>query len=294
MLEDLFSYGFCYDRTVEFINNRRRACPILRVIPMGKSSCGRKLPAVAIGNLRNPVLFAAGFSADDRVSVLLLLRFLSDITDQSDSQGIIAAGNLPKFFERSGLILLPMVNPDGFEIASQGADTAGYLKKLVQMLQNRAEGNWNSSATGVDLSRNYDIAFDFDAAYKKRAGEPGFPGSRPESEAETKAVTRLCSAFRPKRVVEFRTPGEAVLSAYGRNASPNTRISGELLANSCGYSLLNPSESFERGSFKDWFTSHSGREGYTIKAGQSSPVPEEDLEPLYARLMQTMLLCMVL
>ena len=171
MLEDLFSYGFCYDKTVEFINNRRRTCPTLRVIPMGKSSCGRKLPAVAIGNLRNPVLFAAGFSADDRVSVLLLLRFLSDITDRSDSQGIIAAGNLPKFFERGGLILLPMVNPDGFEIASQGADTAGYLKKLVQMLQNRAEGNWNSSATGVDLSRNYDIAFDFDAAHKKRAAK---------------------------------------------------------------------------------------------------------------------------
>ena len=294
MLEDLFSYGFCYDRIVEFLNNCRRACPTLRAIPMGKSSCGRKLPAVAIGNLKNPVLFVSGFSADDRVGVLLLLRFLSDISEQNDSQGIITAGNLPKFFERGGLILLPMVNPDGFEIASQGADTAGYLKKLVQMLQTRTEGNWFCSATGVDLSRNYDIAFDFDTAQKKRAGESGFPGSRPESEAETKAVARLCAAFHFKRIVEFRTPGEAVLPAYGRNTPTNARISGELIANSCGYSLLSPSESFERGSFKDWFASHSGREGYTIKAGRSNPVPEEDLEPLYARLMQTMLLCMVL
>ena len=74
---------------------------------MGKSSCGRRLPAVAIGSLKNPVLFAAGFSADDRVSVLLLLRFLADLTDPEDAQGIISAGNLPRFFDRGGLILLP-------------------------------------------------------------------------------------------------------------------------------------------------------------------------------------------
>lgn len=294
MLEELFSYGFCYDKTVEFLADRCRECPILRTIPMGKSSCGRRLPAVAIGNLRNPVLFAAGFSADDRVSVLLLLRFLSDITDPEDSQGIIAAGNLPRFFDRGGLILLPMVNPDGFEIAAHGTDAAGYLKKLAQTVEGRIEGEWRSSATGVELVQNYDIAFDYDKAWNGRAGETGFPGSRPESEAETKALIRLCSAFHLKRVVEFRTPGEAVLSAYGRYAPPNSRISGELISNSCGYTLLNPAESFERGSFKDWFAARSGREGYTVKAGRSSPVPEKDLEPLYARLMQTMLLCMVL
>lgn len=294
MLEDLFSYGFCYDKTVEFLNERRKACPVLRTIPTGKSSCGRKLPAVAIGNLKNPVLFAAGFSADDRVSVLLLLRFLFDITDQDDPQKIIAEGHLPKFFERGGLVLLPMVNPDGFEIASQGAETAGYLKKLVKMLESRTDTPWRSSPTGVDLRHNYDIAFDFNSAQRKRAGEEGFPGTRPESEAETKAVLRLCSAFRFRRVVEFCTPGEAILPAYGKNTSSNAAISGELIANSCGYPLLNPAESFERGSLKDWFVSRSGCEGYTIKAGHSRAVPEDDLEPLYARLMQTMLLSMIL
>ncbi len=294
MLEELFSCGFCYDKTVEFLSNRCRECPTLRRIPMGKSSCGRRLPAVAIGSLKNPVLFAAGFSADDRVSVLLLLRFLADLTDPEDAQGIISAGNLPRFFDRGGLILLPMINPDGFEIAARGTDAALYLKKLAQMAEGRMEGAWRSSATGVDLTKNFDLAFDYDSGWNGRAGEPDFPGSRPESEAETKALIRLCSAFHLKRAVEFRTPGEAILPAYGQYAPPNARISGELIANSCGYRLPDPAEAFERGSFKDWFAARSGREGYTIKAGRSNPVPEGDLEPLYARLVQTMLLCMVL
>lgn len=294
MFEDFFCGGSCYERTVEFLAARRRACPTLRALPMGKSSCGRKLPAVAIGSLKHPVLFAGGFSADDRISVLLLLRFLSDITDENDANGIIAAGNLTHYFEHGGLIVLPMVNPDGFEISLCGMEAAGYLKKLYQAAAGRTGGFWRSSATGVDLGKNFDAAFDFDTARRTRPGEPGYPGSRPESEAETKAVVRLCSAFHLKRVVEFRSPGEAVLPSYGKNTPSGARISGELIANSCGYQLLDSSEAFERGSLKEWFAAQSGYEGYTIKAGRNDPVPEEDLEPLYARLVQTMLLCMVL
>ena len=294
MLEDLFLNGSCYERILEYLSERRRACPTLRTIPAGKSSCGRKLPVVALGSMKHPVLMAGGFSADDRISVLLLLRFLFDITDAQDTNGVIRAGNLTKFFNRGGLILLPMANPDGFEIACQGIESAGYLKKLAQTARERSGEVWRSSATGVDLTGNYDIAFNYEAAKCLRSGEPGFPGSRPESEAETKAIIRLCSAFHLKRVIELRSPGEAVLAAYGKNSTGSSRISGQLIANSCGYSLLNPAESFERGSFKDWFASHSGAEGYTIKAGRSVPVPEEDLEPLYARLMQTLLLSMIL
>lgn len=294
MFETLFTEGSCTDTLAELLLERRRECPLLRTIPAGKSSCGRKLQAVALGSLKHPVLFTGGFTADDRISVLLLLRFLWDITDGDDQSGIKASSNLPKFFDRGGIILLPMLNPDGFEIAANGLQAAGYLKQLTATVAARGEEPWRATATGVDLSRNFDAAFDYVKAQKERPHPAGSPGTRPESEAETKALARLCSAFHLKRVVELRTPGEAVHMSFGQNAPSSAGISSELIANSCGYPLLPHEDGLEPGSLKDWFTAKSGYEGYTIKAGRSSPVPEEDLEPLYARLVQTMLLCMIL
>lgn len=294
MFDTLFSGDSCADTLAGLLLERRRVCPALRAIPVGKSSCGRKIQAVAIGNLKHPVLFAGGLSADDRISVLLLLRFLWDITDGEDLSGIKASSNLPKFFHHGGIILLPMANPDGFEIAAHGVETAGYLRRLAGNIRLRSREPWRASATGVDLTRNFDADFDLEAAQKERPSPTGCAGSRPESEAETKALARLCAAFHLKRVVEFRSPGEDVAAAIGKNAPSSAGISSGLIANSCGYRLLEPEQSREPGSLKDWFSQKSGLEGYTIKAGRSSPVPKEDLEPLYARLVQTMLLCMIL
>lgn len=293
MFENLFSAEHCGAALEALLQERKTACPQMQIVPFGKSSCGQKLYAAALGRLKNPVLFVGGLSAQDRMSTILLLRFLWDMTNRDDPNSPCQSASLQKFFEYCGVLILPLLNPDGFDIARGGPETAGALVPLSAHAMQNDPAPWEANAAGTSLKHNFNAAFPYDTARSMHASPSGFPGTRPESEAETKALVRFTASFHPKRVIELRTPGETVAVSLGRYAPASAGISREIIANSCGYRLLPPEDGFERGSFKDWFAQAGGKEGYTICAGCSSPVPDDDLEPLYTRLMQTFLLCMV-
>ena len=67
------------------------------------------------------------------------------------------------------------------------------------------------------------------------------------------------------------------------------------MAASSGYRVCVPDGLASHGGFKDWFIEKFGRPGFTIEIGKGeNPLPVQDLEPIYARLFEMMLLSILI
>ena len=102
MFENLFSAEHCGAALEALLQERKTACPQMQIVPFGKSSCGQKLYAAALGRLKNPVLFVGGLSAQDRMSTILLLRFLWDMTNRDDPNSPVKAPACENFLSIAG------------------------------------------------------------------------------------------------------------------------------------------------------------------------------------------------
>ena len=69
----------------------------------------------------------------------------------------------------------------------------------------------------------------------------------------------------------------------------------QVLASSCGYSVSAPKGLASHGGFKDWFIDTLGRPGFTFEVGKGkNPLPVSDLEPIYAKLKEALVLSILM
>ncbi len=278
----------------------KKQCPAVRLFTVGKSVLGRRMIGLSLGNLSAPVLFAGAVHAQEWLTCLLLLRFFDDLSAAYAAKTELCDLPVGKILERRGLILVPLVNPDGVEIAISGPASAGRLADFVEQTARKDSRSWQANARGVDLNHNYNAGFSVLRRMEKRNGinSPSprqYGGEYPHSEPETRAMVALCRRVCFKRVFAFHSQGEEIYYSYGEKTPPNARFLGEVLAASCGYSLEEPTGLASHGGFKDWFINTFSRPGFTIEIGRGeNPLPVEELEPIYARLLEMLLIAILL
>ncbi|HUS64736.1 MAG TPA: M14 family metallopeptidase [Kofleriaceae bacterium] len=114
------------------------------------------------------------------------------------------------------LAVMPMVNPDGFRAVEAG-------------LARGARRFWRANARGVDLNRNFAVAWD-DRYLLNRLGLFA-PGESALSEPETRAVDALCARVRPRHAVSLHAFGEWIFLPYaGSRREPRERARLEEIA----------------------------------------------------------------
>lgn len=94
---------------------------------------------------------------------------------------IVSRGTVKRVVERLELIILPMTNPDGRDFSIQGLPIRGIPARTSQVSwrKNRAPPPPGSSCLGVDLNRNYDIAWNFTNYYDTNTSSSLDGGSDP-------------------------------------------------------------------------------------------------------------------
>ena len=196
--------------------------------------------------------------------------------------------DLRVLLESRRLILLPIVNPDGVVLTTEGLkDTAPNAERLLRLNRGNPDfSHWQANARGVDLNHNYDYRF---AEYKRlekerRIGEgpTRYAGEYPESESETRAVCRLLRENESNlaAVLSFHSQGEVI---YCHDA-PNTRHAAAFLSRTTGYAVEKAEGLAAYGGLTDWLSGF-GIPAFTLEIGKGkNPLPDALSPLLYATL----------
>jgi len=131
----------------------------------------------------------------------------------------VSAADVQRIVENVELHVMPVVNPDGRAFSQSSAANAMWRK-------NRRPPRSGSSCMGVDVNRNFDLAWDFDRYYND-AGDAAvsasddpcdfqvYHGPAPDSEPETRNVISLLRDKRIEYYVDVHSFSRKVLHPWG-------------------------------------------------------------------------------
>ncbi len=274
--------------------------PFAKLRSVGKSVLGKDILTLNIGNGSEAVLLCGAFHGSERLTATLLMMFAEKLCESLSTDGCVAGIRAGKVLYDRRLVILPMVNPDGCDIAGEGSVNCGIFKESVNKISLGDFSHWNSNVRGVDINHNFDAGWDILHALEQRSNIYGpspsrYGGPRPESEPETAALVNLCAEYNFSHVTAFHSQGEVIYWNYDGNSTPKGKHMAALLSASSGYALDKPSAIASHGGFKDWFISKYKRPGFTVEIGKGkNPLPSSDIDEIYLRLEEMLMLLCIL
>ena len=301
--------GYASQKLAERLGRLAEAHRFVRCQTVGRSLCGRNIRALFIGCGEKRLLYTGAHHGSEYITSALLCDFAEEFASAADMGGRRFGVDCRDVLERRTLVILPMVNPDGVDIALMGADKNTPLgAKLWSLNKNSGDfSHWQANARGVDPNHNYNYRF---AEYKQlekrlgiQPGASGYSGEYPESEPETLAVARLVNRLsaagaqggRLCAVLSFHTQGEVIFSHNTREciagAAFLSRVSGYRDEKTdLGAAGLTGSY----GGLSDWVSRELLIPAYTVECGKGkNPLPQSDRGYIYARIREMLFLSAV-
>ena len=279
-----------YLRRLEALRARYHA---LSVRIVGRSALGRAIAALSVGNPRRQSLIVAGFSGTERSHCLSALGFLERLCRAAKNGELLFDIDVKKALRDCGVTLLPCLNPDGVEICERGPAGAGSLRRFVQSRMTGAP--WKANVNGVELMRNFSPGWALrrteETVQGVRGPAPeGFSGERPEREAETGSLLRLCRRGLFRQALAFSGTG-GVVRCCGACAPTGTVFMQKLLADCCGLDVGDTGESGVCCAFCDWFSEAFARPALTMEPGKGdAPSPASEVDSVDERIAEALTL----
>ena len=287
---------FDYSTNKHYIEELIKEYPFLSAEICGRSALGRGIFSLSVGNARNSVIIAAGFHGSEWLTCLTALLFTERVCHCIKSSELLCGIDIKRAFSQLGVTVIPCVNPDGTEIAVHGPNSAGTMHTYVRNIPCEDYRKWNANAMGVDINHNFNAGWHTLRQMETEKGIIGpsmkqYGGSYPESEAETKSLTRLCRIKNFRQCLAIHSQGEEIYWHYGESTPHQSSMMAKILASSCNYTLKEPTSLAGHGGFKDWFISEMKKPGFTIEIGKGeNPLPIKDLYKIYARIEEALTL----
>lgn len=177
---------------------------------IGQSHDIRPIPMLRIG-LGEKVLFCtAGIHGRETINPVLLLKMMEEYCicykEETKLDGFY---HLRSMLDECSICFIPLVNPDGYEIALHGfsAIRNPILRQEMRMKQMDAH-YWKYNARGIDINRNFPCA-----SYVRQQ-----PWEYPASENETQALMQVFQTYPSIGYLDFHSRGKVIY--YYRKAMP--------------------------------------------------------------------------
>ena len=213
---------------------------------IGHSVLGRPIHAFHVGGYDgSQIIITGAIHAREWITALLVVELAR----------VYGSGGKTFFAEGCGIYFVPLVNPDGVEIALG-------CKPL-----------WKANARGVDLNVNFDADWGGGAQNVRVAGPENFIGPYPNSEPEVRALIDFTREVEPRATVAYHSKGELVYYVNARDRGIAEKI-GEVT----GYKPMRTVNS--TGGYSDWVSLHLGVPALTIEVGSDDlphPIGKEKL-----------------
>ncbi len=274
--------------------------PFLSLARIGKSFMGKELLALRLGKCKRYVLIAAAFHGKERITSAIALRFVEDLCNSIVMNTDLTGIPIRRVLKERGLIVVPMVNPDGCDIAIHGEKACLSHAPRIKRLCGGHFEDWNANGRGVDINHNFNAGWHQLKLIEEEQGIFGpapsrYGGCRPESEPETVALANLCRRVNIEQVMALHTQGEEIYWRYGDKTPPQSERMAKILAASSGYKMADPVGTASHGGFKDWFIDQFGKPGFTVELGKGiNPLPPTQIEQIYPPALELMALTLVM
>ncbi|NWL89855.1 peptidase M14 [Paenibacillus sp. 79R4] len=249
---------------------------------IGRSVLGRSIDCFIIGNGSEHLHMNGAVHANEWITTPLLLRFMEELLEHAGSQRSEAIARL---LERATLWIVPMVNPDGVDLAQDGAAMADDSWRSCLLAWNEGSDDftaWKANIRGVDLNDQFPACWETERERRQVCGPASqdYSGPCPLSEPEAQALAELTETVEFSRVLSLHTQGREIYWNYRNQEPPEAEVLAEKLAAASGYRAVKLSGS--DAGYKDWFIMQFCRPGYTVEAGEGkNPLPPEQFDSIY-------------
>ncbi len=257
-----------YQKLTADLTAFQKMYPQIPVFCIGRSIQGKELYAIKLGHGGKRIFFNGAHHGMEWLTAKLLMVFAQELA--------AGAYGTSELLDGCTLYLVPMVNPDGVQIAASG-------KK------------WQANARGVDLNHNYDALWHLSKQTEQELGITGpgptrFSGLYPESEPESHAVANFTRLNHFDLVIAFHSQGEVIYWDFCGFAPDKSFAYAKRFETVSPYRMDSAEGMASYGGYKDWFIRTYKRPGFTVEIGRGeNPLPMEDFPKIYQRTLPLML-----
>lgn len=203
---------------------------------IGSSHDGRPIGMVRIGMGKPTLVLTGGIHGRESANPVILLHLLERYLQSFNAEEDIDGYDICRLLERASLCIIPVLNPDGYEIAQNGFSRIHnpILAQMCRMKRIPAP-EWKMNARAVDINRNFPC----------QSYAPATVDDFPASERETRALIRIFNEYHTMGYLDFHSRGKVIY--YYRRAKTysfnmkSARIARRLKRLS-GYMLGSPAD----------------------------------------------------
>lgn len=273
--------GYDYKKLLSDSKKLTAEFPFIDLYSIGESVMENKIFCLRLGKGKRKVFINGAHHGLEHLTSAFIMRFLwnyaKNITDGTDFFG----HNPVELYNAVTLYAVPMVNPDGVDIAIHGLDIENpHHRKLISMVGIHSFNKvWQANANGVDINHNYDASWQ---VVEKHPAPSKYSGPYSESEPETKAIVEYVREEKFDLLLAFHSQGGEIYYDFdGKMSADSLNLANRFSAVS-GYVPSKTSGSAAFGGCKDWFIKEFGKAGFTVEMGHGkNPLPDEMLSEIY-------------
>lgn len=273
--------GYDYAELVKDAGELSRKYHFVDLYAIGESVMENKIYCIRLGRGKRKIFINGAHHGLEYLTSAFIMRFLKEyaeaVYEGRDFFGVSCA----ELFNEATLYAVPMVNPDGVNIAIHGMDiTNPYHRRLISMVGIHSFNKvWQANANGVDINHNYDAGWQ---VVSPHPAPSKYSGPYAESEPETKAIVELIRENNFDVLIAFHSQGGEIYYDFDGKVSREAEELCGCFARVSGYIPARPEGSAAYGGCKDWFIKEFGKAGFTVEIGHGkNPLPDTELDKLY-------------
>lgn len=221
---------------------------LIKTSTLSFSEQGRKIPLVTIGKGSKKACVVAGIHSREHITVSFTMRSIEEYAQAYySSSGMYGEYNIRMLLNKYTLYIVPMINPDGMDISTSDNNPSVSIPSLVR-------DNYKCNANGVNLNRNY--PFEWDKLKKPAVPSEKHCGLSAASEAETKAIIKLCEENEFEWLLDMHIVGNGMYWRDEKNGIiENDYTLTKALSQKCGYTMFETTTDSQEycGGLENWF-----------------------------------------
>jgi len=256
--------------TVTALKNRYP--DLLKIYTAGYSESGRELLMYTLGNGEKKALIIGGIHAREHITTKYLLKVTEDYCEAyGGPTGYYGNYDIYNLLNEYTLYIIPSVNPDGLEIilANDTPEKNVRVSKLSEYKANKK---------GVDLNRNFPIAWDYINNGVTSPSDYYFKGYQSGSAKETQALMNLCKENNFSFMISVHIKGNCIFwgDTYKTQNNSIYKAFAQDICNASGLLMTEPTQKPKDygGGFENWFRHTFDRPGVCIELSDNINIIE--------------------